>query len=82
MLQTGCLCRTGVTSSAGLYTAVVCTSRVARELYSHEGDDGAHHDFDAFELANVAEAPANAEVVREHHALLLQGFGPGREEDP
>ena len=52
--------------------------RVAHELYSHEGDDGAHHDFDAFELVNVADMPANAAVVSQHHELLMQGFKPIR----
>ena len=62
-------------SAPALLFAIV---RVAHELYSHEGDDGAHHDFDAFELVNVADMPANAAVVSQHHELLLQGFKPIR----
>ena len=48
--------------------------RVARELYDHAGDDGGDHDFDAFENENVAEDPANADVVSQLRDLLMQGF--------
>ena len=50
--------------------------RVASELYDHLGDDGSAHDWDRFELENVAADPANAAVVSAHRRLLLEGFAP------
>jgi hypothetical protein len=48
--------------------------RVGRELYDHNGDDGANHDFNGFENENVAEVAANAQLVSQLHAVLVAGF--------
>lgn len=49
---------------------------VARELYDHRGDNDEKHNWDQFENENVANDPANHEVVQMMHSVLLQGFAP------
>ena len=46
---------------------------VARELYSHFGDDGS--DFDAFENDNVAGDPQHATVIEALHRMAVARFG-------
>ena len=50
------------------------TGQAEGQYQDHNGDDGGHHDFDAYENVNVAEEAANAQAVAQLHAVLVAGF--------
>ena len=50
---------------------------LARELYSHEGDDGTEEAGERYEWDNLADEPAHAKLLDELHVQLLLAVASG-----
>ena len=50
---------------------------LARELYTHEGDDGGREAYETFETVNLAGDPAHAATVEKLHAQLIAAVKTG-----
>jgi hypothetical protein len=50
---------------------------LARELYTHDGDDGSEEAGERFEWLNLADDAAHQHVVHKLHAQLVEAVATG-----